>query len=105
MDYSMKMGIFFSVVMIIAYIIGFAITISCRTTDHKCSEDSFEVMTIHRDANTKDAWMALIWPLFALYKLFCAILYILNNIVHYTLLLVGIHYENTKLYKKLEGLI
>lgn len=105
MDYSMKMELLLLAWSVIAYIIGFAITILYITTEYKRDEDSFKVRTTDRKANTRDAWIAFIWPLIGLYKLFCIVLYILNDIVHYTLLLIGIHYENTKLYKKLKELI
>jgi len=81
------------------YLIGCGVSISNSTTSYHCKTDFSSVDTKYRDARPKDAWVAIIWPLRVIIGSIWLILSIINDLVCYPLLLLGITYKDTKLYK------
>jgi hypothetical protein len=90
-----------AIIVIGIYVIGFAASISKSTTYYKCRENSFNIDTISRDATSKDAWLAIIWPIRGCYALFWILISIVNTLIIYPLLLIGFNYKSTNLYKKI----
>jgi len=83
--------------IIAIYGIGFAISISESTTVYHCRDDFSAVDTYTKDAETSDVWLALIWPLALSFNTVLFILYLLNALIQYPLLLIGIKYKNSRL--------
>jgi len=94
-------GLFF---FIIIYGIGIVWIISERTTSYHCSDDYSSVSSRHRATTTKDMWIAVLWPLTALIVVPLRILGLINILMHYVLLLLGINYKDTYLSKKINKL-
>lgn len=96
------MEIYAGVITLIVYIIGLGISISSSTTSHHCRDDFSGVDTTYRDAEPKDAWLSLIWPLRVIRGFIWLTIAIVNDVVCYPLLLLGFKYKNTNLYKKID---
>ena len=96
----MTEDVFISIcVLIIIYVIGFAISITNSTTSYHCRDDFSYVDTETRNAEPKDAWLALLWPLKGILSILFAVLDCINSLIQYPLLLLGIRYKDTKLSK------
>jgi hypothetical protein len=98
------MKIFF----IISYIIGVLTYVYTATmVDFKSHEGGFLNMgyTTHdnRSATSKDMWKALIWPMLSLWWFVKVIAEILHLLLGLFLLIFGIKYKNSQLYKKIEN--
>lgn len=92
---------------VIIYIIGVTIRMGDRTvlkSEIIRGTGMFGGPTYHsidtcRDVEPKDAWLSLLWPLEILLFFIRGLLDILHEILVFILLLVGIQYKKTKLYK------
>ncbi len=55
--------------------------------------------TEHRSPAPKDAWLSLCWPLFSLWFVCRMIISLINSLAVFPLLLVGIQYKDSRMYK------
>lgn len=95
--------------LIISYVVGVLTYVYTETiTNIKSHEGGFLNMgyTTHdnKNATTKIMWKALLWPILFLWWFVKAITMILNLLVGLFLLIFGIKYHKSNLYKKIENL-
>lgn len=57
-----------------------------------------------KEPNTIDVWKAAAWPFRLSYHGIKLIIFILNEIIMYTALMLGIEYRRTKVYKQISRL-
>lgn len=98
------MKIFFT----ISYIVGILTYVYTETvTNVKFHEGGFlnigYTTCDNKDVTSKNMWKGLIWPILALWWLVKAITMILNLLLGLFLLIFGIKYYNSQLYKKIEN--
>lgn len=96
--------------LIIGYVVGILTYVFSETmTNVKSHEGGFLNIgyTTHdnRNATTKDMWKGLIWPILFLWWFVKAIILILNTLMGLFLLIIGIKYNNSNLYKIIENKI
>jgi len=84
-------------VLVVIYIIGFAISVADSTAGLHCRDDFYSVDTHSRDAEPRDVWRALVWPIMAVFKVFRALMGIFNAVIQYPILLIGYKYKDTTL--------
>lgn len=106
MDLLFVIKTFFS----ISYIIGILTYVFTETTTNvEFHEGGFLNMgyTSHdnRSATSKDMWKGLIWPILFLWWFIKAVTMILHFLLGLFLLIFGIKYKNSQLYKKIENKI
>lgn len=89
------------------YIVGFFVSIFLDTVENvKWYNDSFLGFGLethdNRPANTKDAWMAVIWPIILSLFLLKGIIFLINKFIGILLLLIGVKYNRSKIYEDIE---
>jgi hypothetical protein len=85
----------------IIYLCGFWIELSCRTISTKWIGNKLHDTT--RDLEPTDVWIAVIWPLRMFIYCLQTILYGINmGVILPLALLIGIKYQKTKIYKKID---
>jgi hypothetical protein len=91
--------------IIICYLTGAAVTLSAFTTDettiHKTGGlfGGPSMSSTHRTITPIDAWKTLIWPLFAIFHTIVAFLWLANELLTFPLILVGVKYKGSKMYR------
>jgi len=92
-----------SIWAIFIYCGGISIFINNRTghSEFHMPAGKGDWITEHRSPTPKDAWLSLCWPLFSLWIVCKMIIFFLNSLVAFPLLLIGI---NIKILECINGL-
>jgi hypothetical protein len=106
MEFLFVIKVFF----IISYIIGVLIYVYTETmTNVKFHKGGFLNMGYttcdNKNATTKIMWKALIWPILFLWWSIKAVTVVLHLLLGLFLLIFGIKYKDSQLYKKIENKI
>lgn len=96
----------FMIFLFVIYIVGVCIELSCRIIDTVTLSEKGGIFggptisSTNREATTKDVWMVMVWPVTGLWFLCKDIIWLINNgVVNFFMLLIGIQYKNTRMYK------
>lgn len=91
--------------LVAVYILGMGLSISDDTKESSWEwisyKDSYGTRSWYRDATPKDMWRAIIWPLRMLRCIFWSMLDMINSLVQYPLLIVGIKYKESNLDREI----
>lgn len=102
----MNITTIFSVIGSIIYVFGVIASINWDTTEYEYKyvsyKDKHTSIESNRDATTKDMWLALVWPLRIIKFVFFITLELLNDLMQYPLLLIGIKYKGSKIDRKIK---
>lgn len=93
----------------VAYLVITSLFLSTNTiTNTEYHEGGFLNMgytsNSHREATPKDVWVALAWPLFFGLEFIRCLMQLLNDLLCYLLLMFGIKYKKTRMYKLIDDL-
>ena len=94
------------IVIACAFIAGFCIRLNELTTVSKLQIRGHMLYpnVYVREAQPKDVWKALIWPLSLLWFILVGLVYLTNQALVIVFLFFGFHYNRTCLYKFIDNI-
>lgn len=93
--------------IILIWVLGICLDVSTRTdVNHKFHEGGFlnmgYVTSGKRDANPRDMWWAMIWPIRLVFFFICGFLWLFHDFIALFLLVFSYQYKKTEMYKKID---